>query len=176
MTAQFEAFAGRLTRSAARHTRGWNGSAARWKPSSKTFATATRRSCSRSARRWTSSCKSTLERRLAESFKVVSDHLEAVQRGLGEMRALANGVGDLQRVLTNVKSRGTWAEYQLEALLQDIITPEQYGKNWQRVPMGTSAWTSPFACPGRSGDPPAASGCRSTPSSRRSLRAADPRL
>ncbi len=71
----------------------------------------------------------TLEKRLGESFKLVSDRLEAVQRGLGEMRSLANGVGDLKRVLTNVKERGTWGEYQLGAILDDILTPDQFAKN-----------------------------------------------
>lgn len=93
-----------------------------------------------------------LERRLTESFKVVSDHLEAVQRGLGEMRALANGVGDLQRVLTNVKARGTWAEYQLEALLQDVLTPEQYGKNVATRPDGDERVEFAVRMPGRSGE------------------------
>jgi DNA recombination protein RmuC len=96
--------------------------------------------------------QSTLERRLTESFKVVSDHLEAVQRGLGEMRTLANGVGDLQRVLTNVKARGTWAEYQLEALLQDILTPEQYGKNVATRPDADSRVEFAVRLPGRSGE------------------------
>jgi DNA recombination protein RmuC len=68
----------------------------------------------------------TLEKRLGESFKLVSDRLEAVQRGLGEMQELANGVGDLKRVLTNVKERGTWGEYQLGAILEQILTPDQY--------------------------------------------------
>jgi DNA recombination protein RmuC len=67
-----------------------------------------------------------LEKRLGESFKLVSDRLEAVQRGLGEMKSLADGVGDLKRVLTNVKERGTWGEYQLGAILEQILTPEQY--------------------------------------------------
>jgi DNA recombination protein RmuC len=96
--------------------------------------------------------QSTLERRLTESFKVVGDHLEAVQRGLGEMRTLANGVGDLQRVLTNVKTRGTWAEYQLEALLQDILTPEQYGKNVATRPDADSRVEFAVRLPGRSGE------------------------
>ncbi len=69
---------------------------------------------------------STLEKRLGESFKLVSERLEAVQRGLGEMKSLADGVGDLKRVLTNVKERGTWGEYQLGAILEQILTPEQY--------------------------------------------------
>jgi DNA recombination protein RmuC len=68
----------------------------------------------------------TLEKRLGESFKLVSERLEAVQRGLGEMQKLATGVGDLKRVLTNVKERGTWGEYQLGAILEQILTPDQY--------------------------------------------------
>lgn len=71
----------------------------------------------------------TLEKRLGESFKLVSDRLEAVHKGLGEMQHLATGVGDLKRVLTNVKARGTWAEVQLGAILEQILTPEQYEKN-----------------------------------------------
>jgi len=71
----------------------------------------------------------TLERRFNESFKVVGDQLEAVYKGLGEMKNLATGVGDLKNVLTNVKVRGTWAEYQLEAILQQILTPDQYERN-----------------------------------------------
>ncbi|MDO8530689.1 MAG: DNA recombination protein RmuC [Dehalococcoidia bacterium] len=71
----------------------------------------------------------TLEKRLGESFKLVSDRLEAVHKGLGEMRNLATGVGDLKRVLTNVKARGTWGEVQLGAILEQILTPEQYEKN-----------------------------------------------
>ncbi len=71
----------------------------------------------------------TLERRLGESFKLVSDRLEAVQRGLGEMQSLATGVGDLKRVLTNVKTRGTFGEIQLGAILEQILTPDQYGRN-----------------------------------------------
>ena len=63
----------------------------------------------------------TLEQRLGESFKLVSDRLEQVHRGLGEMQMLAQGVGDLKRVLTNVKSRGTWGEVQLEMLLEQIL-------------------------------------------------------
>jgi len=75
----------------------------------------------------------TLEQRLGESFKLVSDRLEQVHRGLGEMQTLAQGVGDLKRVLTNVKSRGTWGEVQLEMLLEQMLTPEQYGKNVETV-------------------------------------------
>ena len=72
---------------------------------------------------------STLEKRLGESFNIVSQRLEEVQRGLGEMQSLATGVGDLKRVLTNVKARGTWGEGQLGTLLEDILTPSQYDKN-----------------------------------------------
>ena len=73
--------------------------------------------------------QSTLEKRLGESFKLVSDRLEQVYRGLGEMQALASNVGDLRKVLTNVKSRGTWGEIQLGALLEQILTGEQYEAN-----------------------------------------------
>ena len=75
--------------------------------------------------------QSTLEKRLGESFNIVSKRLEDVQRGLGEMQNLATGVGDLKRVLTNVKARGTWGEVQLGALLEDVLTPDQYSKNVQ---------------------------------------------
>ncbi|WP_197330994.1 DNA recombination protein RmuC [Ralstonia syzygii] len=80
----------------------------------------------------------TLEQRLGESFKLVSDRLEQVHRGLGEMQALAQGVGDLKKVLTNVKTRGTWGEVQLEMLLEQMLTPEQYDKNVETV-RGTGA-------------------------------------
>lgn len=71
----------------------------------------------------------TLEKRLGESFKLVSDRLEAVREGLGEMRNLAVGVGDLKKVLTNVKTRGTWGEIQLENLIEQILSRDQYEKN-----------------------------------------------
>ena len=71
----------------------------------------------------------TLEQRLGESFRLVSDRLEQVQLGLGEMKSLAAGVGDLKRVLTNVKTRGTWGEIQLGTLLEQILTKEQYDTN-----------------------------------------------
>ncbi len=73
--------------------------------------------------------KNTLEQRLGESFRHVSERLEQVQLGLGEMRALATGVGDLKKVLTNVRTRGTWGEVQLGALLEQILTREQYETN-----------------------------------------------
>jgi DNA recombination protein RmuC len=72
---------------------------------------------------------STLEKRLGESFQVVSDRLEKVHKGLGEMQTLASGVGDLKKVLTNIKTRGTWGEIQLGNLLDQILTQEQYEKN-----------------------------------------------
>lgn len=71
----------------------------------------------------------TLEKRLGESFRQVSERLEQVHKGLGEMQALATGVGDLKRVLSNVKTRGTWGEIQLGALLEQLLAPEQYEKN-----------------------------------------------
>ncbi len=71
----------------------------------------------------------TLEQRLGESFKQVSDRLEQVHRGLGEMQSLAVGVGDLKRVLTNVKTRGTWGEVQLSALLEQLLTADQFDAN-----------------------------------------------
>lgn len=80
----------------------------------------------------------TLETRLTESFRQVSERLERVHQGLGEMQQLALGVGDLKRVLTNVKTRGTWGEVQLEMLLEQILTPDQYAKNVETVP-GTNA-------------------------------------
>jgi DNA recombination protein RmuC len=73
--------------------------------------------------------QSTLERRLGESFKQVSERLEQVYKGLGEMRTLATGVGDLKRVLTNVKTRGTWGEIRLSSILEQILTPDQYEVN-----------------------------------------------
>ncbi len=71
----------------------------------------------------------TLEKRLGESFRQVSERLEQVHQGLGDMRNLAAGVGDLKKVLTNIKTRGTWGEVQLGALLEEILAPEQYAKN-----------------------------------------------
>jgi len=73
--------------------------------------------------------QSTLEKRLGESFRLVGAQLEQVQKGLGEMQSLASGVGDLKKVLTNVKTRGMWGEIQLGNLLEQILTPEQYLTN-----------------------------------------------
>jgi DNA recombination protein RmuC len=78
----------------------------------------------------------TLEARLGDSFRTVSERLEQVQLGLGEMRSLATGVGDLKRVLSNVKTRGTWAEVQLGAIIEQILTPDQIGRNIAVLPGG----------------------------------------
>lgn len=97
----------------------------------------------------------TLEQRLGESFKLVSDRLEAVHKGLGEMQALAAGVGDLKRVLTNVKSRGTWGEVQLARLIEDNMTPDQYASNIKPVPGSEAVVEFAIRLPGRgdSGEP-----------------------
>ncbi|MBI9062115.1 MAG: DNA recombination protein RmuC [Marinilabiliaceae bacterium] len=73
--------------------------------------------------------QSTLEKRLGESFKQVSDRLELVHKGLGEMQTIATGVGDLKKVLSNVKTRGVLGEYQLGNILEQILTPDQYAQN-----------------------------------------------
>lgn len=96
--------------------------------------------------------QTTLEKRLGESFKLVSERLEAVQRGLGEMKNLATGVGDLQRVLTNVKLRGTWAEYQLGNILEQILTPDQYEKNVATRPGSREVVEYAVKFPGRMND------------------------
>ena len=97
--------------------------------------------------------QTTLERRLSESFKTVSERLEAVQRGLGEMQNLATGVGDLKRVLTNVKSRGTFGEVQLDILIQDVLTPNQYVENYDcGKPSGQQRVEYGIRMPGTDGD------------------------
>src|ERR1700704_5128230 len=73
----------------------------------------------------------TLEKRLGESFKLVSDRLEQVHQGLGAMRQLASDVGGLQKVLTNVKTRGGWGEVQLGSLLEQVLTADQFSRNVQ---------------------------------------------
>src|ERR1035441_7087349 len=73
--------------------------------------------------------QATLEKRLSDSFRQVSERLEKVHQGLGEMQSLASSVGDLKAVLTNVKTRGTWGEVQLESLLAQMLSPEQFAKN-----------------------------------------------
>jgi DNA recombination protein RmuC len=91
----------------------------------------------------------TLEKRLGESFKLVSDNLEAVQRGLGEMKNLATDVGSLQKVLTNVKSRGGWGEVQLERQLEDLLAPNQYAKNVKIKPDTNDVVEFAVKLPGR---------------------------
>ncbi len=91
----------------------------------------------------------TLEQRLGESFKLVSDRLEQVHRGLGEMQTLAAGVGDLKKVLTNVKTRGTWGEVQLESLLEQMLTADQYAKNVATVPGSSERVEFAVRLPGR---------------------------
>ncbi|MGB5703005.1 MAG: DNA recombination protein RmuC [Polyangiales bacterium] len=97
--------------------------------------------------------QTTLEKRLGESFKLVGDRLEAVQKGLGEMRSLASGVGDLKKVLTNVKTRGTWGEVQLGALLEQILTPEQFDRNVKPRPESRDVVEFAIRLPGPSDDP-----------------------
>ncbi len=94
----------------------------------------------------------TLEKRLGESFKQVSERLEQVHKGLGEMQTLASGVGDLKKVLTNVKTRGTWGEVQLGNLIEQILAPNQYEKN-VKIKKGSSEIVE-FAIklPGRTGN------------------------
>jgi DNA recombination protein RmuC len=92
----------------------------------------------------------TLEKRLGESFRLVSERLEQVHKGLGEMQTLATGVGDLKRVLSNVKTRGIWGEIQLGNLLEQILTPEQYEKNIATVPRSNERVEFAIKLPGRS--------------------------
>ena len=96
--------------------------------------------------------QTTLETRLGESFKQVADRLEQVHKGLGEMQSLAQGVGDLQRVLTNVKTRGMFGEVQLENLLEQVLTPEQYGKQIETKPRSNQRVDFAVRFPGRSAD------------------------
>jgi DNA recombination protein RmuC len=93
--------------------------------------------------------QTTLEQRLGESFKIVSESLERVTHGLGEMQSIAAGVGDLKKVLTNVKTRGTWSEYQLGALLEQILTPDQYATNVATIPNSTERVEFAIKLPGR---------------------------
>jgi len=94
---------------------------------------------------------STLEKRLGESFKLVSERLEAVREGLGEMRTLAVGVGDLKKVLTNVKTRGIWGEIQLENLIEQVLAPDQYAKNIATKPGSSERVEFAVKMPGRGG-------------------------
>lgn len=91
----------------------------------------------------------TLEKRLGESFEMVSKRLEDVARGLGEMQQLATGVGDLKSLLTNVKSRGTWGEYRLGAILEQIFTPDQYATNVKVNPKSSEVVEYAIRLPGR---------------------------
>ncbi|MGH8428113.1 MAG: DNA recombination protein RmuC [Gammaproteobacteria bacterium] len=98
--------------------------------------------------------QTTLETRLGQSFKLVSERLEAVQRGLGEMQTLATGVGDLKRVLTNVKTRGIFGEVQLAALLEDVLTVEQYSANVATRPGSNERVEFAIRFPGQDRDAP----------------------
>jgi len=95
--------------------------------------------------------QATLEQRLGDSFRHVSERLEQVHRGLGEMQTLAAGVGDLKRVLQNVKTRGGWGEVQLGALLSDILTPQQYESNVEVMPGSGQRVEFAIRLPGRDG-------------------------
>jgi DNA recombination protein RmuC len=96
--------------------------------------------------------QATLEQRLGESFKIVSERLEQVHQGLGEMKTLATGVGDLKRVLTNVKSRGGWGEVQLGALLDEMLSPGQFAQNVATRPGSRDVVEYAVKLPGRSED------------------------
>ena len=93
----------------------------------------------------------TLEQRLGESFKLVSDRLEQVHKGLGEMQSLAGSVGDLKRVMTNVKTRGTWGEVQLGAIIDNVLTPAQYARNVKTVPGSDELVEFAIRLPGQGG-------------------------
>lgn len=93
----------------------------------------------------------TLEQRLGESFKIVSERLEVVHQGLGEMQNLANGVGDLKKVLTNIKTRGNWGEVQLGNLLEQMFTPDQYAANVACNPSSQDRVEYAIKLPGRDG-------------------------
>src|SRR5881396_237984 len=96
----------------------------------------------------------TLEKRLGDSFKLVSERLEAVHKGLGEMQSLAAGVGDLKRVLTNVKTRGIWGEVQLGTLLEQTLTSDQYAKNVATLPGSNERVEFAIKLPGPIGNEP----------------------
>ncbi|HWQ62595.1 MAG TPA: DNA recombination protein RmuC, partial [Negativicutes bacterium] len=97
----------------------------------------------------------TLEKRLGESFRLVSERLELVHKGLGEMQTLAAGVGDLKRVLTNVKTRGIWGEIHLASLLEQVLTIEQYDRNVATKPGSSERVEFAIRLPGRDkGDKP----------------------
>ena len=91
----------------------------------------------------------TLEQRLGESFKVVNDRLESVYKGLGEMQSLAQGVGDLKKIFTNVKARGTWGEIELGNILQEYLTPDQYICSAKTKPNATEFVEFAIKLPGK---------------------------
>lgn len=94
----------------------------------------------------------TLNRRLGESFSLVNERLEQVYKGLGEMQTLASGVGDLKKVLANVKTRGIWGEVQLGALLEQMLSPGQYEENVQVSPFAKERVEFAVVLPGRKED------------------------
>ena len=96
--------------------------------------------------------QSTLQTRLGESFKQVADRLEQVHKGLGEMQTLAQGVGDLKHLLTNVKTRGIFGEAQLAALLEQVFAPEQYAVQISTIPGSKNVVDFAIKLPGRSDD------------------------
>jgi DNA recombination protein RmuC len=96
----------------------------------------------------------TLEQRLGDSFKLVSERLEQVHKGLGEMQSLAGSVGDLKRVMTNVKTRGTWGEVQLGAIIDNVLTPEQYARNVKVAPGSDELVEFAIRLPGRRDEQP----------------------
>ena len=96
----------------------------------------------------------TLEQRLGDSFKLVSERLEQVHAGLGEMKTLAGSVGDLKRVMTNVRTRGTWGEVQLGAIIENVLTVEQYAQNVKTVPGNNNFVEYAVKMPGKSDDQP----------------------
>lgn len=96
--------------------------------------------------------QSTLEKRIAESFRLVSERLENVHKSLGEMQSVATNIVDLKRVLTNVKTRGTWGEVQLGNLLEDILTPEQFERNVKPSPRSGEIVEFAVKLPGNDAD------------------------
>jgi DNA recombination protein RmuC len=96
----------------------------------------------------------TLEQRLGDSFKLVSERLEQVHAGLGEMKTLAGSVGDLKRVMTNVRTRGTWGEVQLGAIMESLLTAEQFARNVKTVPGSNDLVEFAVRMPGKTDDAP----------------------
>lgn len=96
----------------------------------------------------------TLEQRLGDSFKLVSERLEQVHSGLGEMRTLAGNVGDLKRVMTNVRARGTWGEVQLGSIIEGLLTTDQYQRNVKPIPDSNEVVEFAVRMPGKSEDSP----------------------